>query len=68
MIPLVCWAKRLKYEENCLLYYFSPIPPSTSTAEYNYISNVDETKNETLHSNSDDATGFLEKIILFLIW
>ena len=25
MIPLVCWAKRLKYEENCLLYYFSPI-------------------------------------------
>ena len=33
--PLVCWAKRLRYKENFLLYYFSPIPPSTSTAEYN---------------------------------
>ena len=37
MIKTLQDSKSLKNEENCLLYYFSPIPPSSSTAEYNQI-------------------------------
>ena len=35
ILPKFFNMKHLKYEENSLRYYFSPIPPSTLTAKYN---------------------------------